>query len=56
MLALNQDAYNAGLAVVLGWALVTGRPDTAAAMLLFVLAMSIVGALSVRWTLLVVQG
>ena len=55
-LALNQGAYNAGLAGVLAWALLTGRTDTAMAMLVYVLMMAIVGALSVRWTIFVVQG
>jgi len=55
-LALNQGAYNAGLAGMLAWALVTGRTDTAMAMLVYVLVMGIVGAVSVRWTIFVVQG
>lgn len=55
-LALNQGAYNAGLAGVLAWALVTGRTDTAIAMLVYVLLMAIVGAVSVRWSIFVVQG
>ncbi len=55
-LALNQGAYNAGLAGVLAWALVTGRTDTAVAMLVYVLVMAIVGAARVRWTIFVVQG
>jgi len=55
-LALNQGAYNAGLAGVLAWALITGQPQTVVAMLIYVIAMAVVGALSVRWTLFVVQG
>lgn len=55
-LALNQGAYNGGLAAVLGWALVAGHGPTATAMLIYVVAMAIVGALSVRWTIFVVQG
>ncbi|MCB9792459.1 MAG: DUF1304 domain-containing protein [Alphaproteobacteria bacterium] len=55
-LALNQGAYNAGLAAVLAWALVTGQPQTVVAMLIYVIAMAIVGAVSVRWTIFVVQG
>lgn len=55
-LALNQGAYNAGLAGMLAWALVTGRTDTAMATLVYVLVMAIVGAVSVRWTIFVVQG
>ena len=55
-LALNQGAYNAGVAVMLAWALATGRTDTAAALLVFVVAMAAVCAASVRWTIFVVQG
>lgn len=55
-LAMNQGAYNAGLAAVLAWALVTGRPETVVAMLVYVVAMAIVGAVTVRWTIFVVQG
>lgn len=55
-LALNQGAYNAGLAVVLGWAAATRRSDTVLAMLIYVVAMAVVGALSVRWTIFVIQG
>ena len=55
-LALNQGSYNAGLAGVLAWALLTGRTDTAVAMLVYVVVMAIVGAVSVRWTIFVVQG
>ncbi len=55
-LALNQGAYNAAVATVLAWAVLTERTDTAIAMLLFVLAMAVVGAVSVRWTIFVIQG
>ena len=55
-LALNQGAYNAGVAALLAWALVAGQPATVIALLLFVVAMSIVGAASVRWTIFVAQG
>lgn len=55
-LALNQGAYNAGLAAVLAWALATGEGSAAMAMLAYVVAMAIVGALSVRWTIFVIQG
>lgn len=55
-LALNQGAYNAGLALVLGWALVTGQQATVTAMLVYVIAMAIVGAVSVRWTIFAIQG
>lgn len=55
-LALNQGAYNAGLAAVLGWALLAGQGATVVAMLAYVLSMAVVGALSVRWTIFVLQG
>lgn len=55
-LALNQGAYNIGLAAVLAWALVTGEQRAAVALLAYVVAMGIVGAASVRWTIFVLQG
>lgn len=55
-LALNQGAYNAGLAGVLAWALASGHGATVTAMLAYVVAMAVVGAASVRWTIFVVQG
>ncbi|MCB9793735.1 MAG: DUF1304 family protein [Alphaproteobacteria bacterium] len=55
-LALNQGAYNAGLAAVLAWALVTGQAATVVAMLAYVVAMAVVGAVSVRWTIFLIQG
>ena len=55
-LALNQGAYNAGVATVLAWALVSGQGATVVAMLAFIVAMAVVGAASVRWTIFVIQG
>ena len=55
-LALNQGFYNAGLAAVLGWALAMGHGETVIAMLAYVVAMAVVGAVSVRWTIFVIQG
>lgn len=55
-LALNQGAYNLGVAAMLGWAVYTSNWPTAQLLLLFIAAMSIVGALSVRWTIFVIQG
>ncbi|MGE0786183.1 MAG: DUF1304 domain-containing protein [Sandaracinaceae bacterium] len=55
-LALNQGAYNAGVATVLGWALWAGQPGTVLALLVFIVAMAIVGAVTVRWTIFVLQG
>ena len=55
-LALNQGFYNIGVAALLAWALLTGQPATVFALLIFIVAMSLVGAFSVRWTLFVLQG
>lgn len=55
-LALNQGAYNLGIAAVLGWAIATDALPTVKALLVFIIAMAIVGGLSVRWTIFVVQG
>lgn len=55
-LALNQGAYNAGVAALLAWAQLAAQPATVLALLVFVVAMSIVGAVSVRWTIFVAQG
>lgn len=55
-LALNQGAYNAGLACVLAWALIAGHGATVAALLAYVVAMAVVGGVSVRWTIFVIQG
>lgn len=56
VLAMNQGAYNAGLAGVLAWALVAGEQTTVVAMLVYVLAMAIVGAVTARGSILVIQG
>lgn len=56
VLALNQGAYNLGVAALLAWALATGQTATVAALLVFVVAMGIVGALSAQWTILLAQG
>ncbi len=55
-LALNQGAYNLGVAAMLAWAIFTASWPTAQLLLIFVVAMSIVGALSVRWTIFALQG
>lgn len=55
-LALNQGAYNGGLALVLLWALLSGHTATVIAMLVYVVAMAIVGALSVSRRIFVIQG
>ena len=56
LLALNQGAYNAGIACLLAWALLTARLDVASALLWFIVAMAVVGAASVRPTIFVIQG
>ena len=56
VLALNQGAYNLGVAALLAWALVAGQTPTVVAVLVFVVAMGAVGAASVRWTIFAVQG
>ncbi len=56
VLALNQGAYNAGIACLLAWALVTGQGATVVALLAFVVAMAIVGAVSASWSIILVQG
>lgn len=55
MLALNQGAYNAGIAMVLAWSLATDRTPTAIAVLLFIVAMGLVGGATARWTIVVLQ-
>jgi putative membrane protein len=55
VLALNQGAYNGGVAALLVWAMATGRPATAAAVLVFTIAMGVVGAVTAKPTILVAQ-
>lgn len=55
-LALNQGAYNFGVAVMLGIALSSGNWATIEVLLGFIVAMAVVGATSVRWTIFVIQG
>ena len=55
VLALNQGVYNGGVAALLVWAMATGRPATAAALLVFIIAMGIVGAITAKPTILVAQ-
>lgn len=55
-LALNQGAYNGGAAALIAWALVRGEHQALVALLAFIVAMAIVGAVSVRWTIFVLQG
>ena len=55
VLALNQGVYNGGVAMLLVWAMATGRPATVAALLAFIIAMGIVGAVTAKPTILVAQ-
>ena len=55
-LALNQAAYNAGVAALLAWAFTGGQLATVSALLVFIVAMSVVGAVTMRWRILFVQG
>src|SRR5688500_10209493 len=55
VLALNQGLYNGGLAVLLVWAALTGRTDTTGALLGFLVAMGIVGAITAKPTILLFQ-
>jgi len=55
VLALNQGVYNGGVAALLAWAALTDRPDTAGALLIFIVAMGIVGAVTAKPTILLFQ-
>ena len=56
VLAMNQGAYNAGVAALLAWALVAGQEPTVVALLVFVVAMAVVGAATAKWTIFAIQG
>lgn len=55
VLALNQGCYNGGAAALLVWAMATGRSATAAALLVFIIAMGVVGAVTAKPTILILQ-
>ena len=55
VLALNQGIYNGGVAALLAWAALSHRQDTAVALLIFVVAMGIVGAVTAKPTILLFQ-
>ena len=55
VLAQNQGFYNGGVAALLAWAALTGRADATAALLIFVVAMGIVGGVTAKRSILVVQ-
>ncbi len=52
VLALNQGIYNGGVAALLAWAALSGRTDTTAALLIFIAAMGVGGAISAKPTIL----
>ena len=54
-LAFNQGFYNAGVALLLAWSLMMGLWATSVAMLIFVAAMGIIGALSAHPVIFLVQ-
>lgn len=55
VLALNQGAYNGALAVVLLWATFAGATTTAMSVLGLIVAVGIVGAVTVKMSILVLQ-
>ena len=55
VLALNQGLYNLALAILLAWAAFMGHVPTVAAGLVFVVAMGVVGAVTVSWRIIVLQ-
>ncbi|MCP4498397.1 MAG: DUF1304 domain-containing protein [Deltaproteobacteria bacterium] len=55
VLAMNQGAYNGLLAATLLWALFTGRWETCAALLVFIIAAGLVGGLTAAKSILVLQ-
>lgn len=55
VLALNQGLYNGGLAVLLLWSLWSGHRPTTMATLAYIVAMGVVGGLTAKPTILVLQ-
>lgn len=55
-LALNQGAYNLGVAAMLGVGLATDNAAMVQTLLWFIVAMAVVGGASVRWTIFAIQG
>jgi len=55
VLAQNQGVYNAGVAALLVWAALTGQGATVVALLIFVIAMGIYGAITAKGTILFAQ-
>jgi putative membrane protein len=55
VLALNQGLYNGGIAALLVWAALDHRYPTVDALLIFIIAMGIVGAITAKPIILVLQ-
>ena len=55
VLALNQGFYNLGAAALLIWFHVTDNPAGALGVLVFLVAMGIVGATTANWRIILVQ-
>lgn len=55
VLALNQGFYNGGVAALLVWAALAGQGPTVIALLVFVIAMGIVGAVTAKGSILFAQ-
>ena len=55
VLALNQGLYNGGVAALLLWAALDHRYPTVDALLVFIIAMGVVGAISAKPIILVMQ-
>ena len=55
MLAANQGAYNGGFAILLLWAIATGNDPAAIALLVFIAVMGVVGAVTAKGSILVIQ-
>ena len=54
-LAANQGAYNGGFAALLIWAVATGNDPAAMALLVFIAVMGVVGAVTAKGSILVIQ-
>ena len=55
VLAQNQGVYNGALAVLIGWAALTGRGPTVVALLVFVIVVGIFGGLTAKRSILLLQ-
>jgi putative membrane protein len=55
VLALNQGLYNGGVAALLVWATVSGLGATVSALLVFVVAMGIVGGVTAKPSIIALQ-